>query len=693
MLVWLVLLLFTALSSSSRAWHGSRTIANCSTPFSSAVVQLIVDYAAWRNIATLYIVDEAIRSDCNLKALRRHLDCFNRNGLRFALLRRFDSHVNHQVKRVLIVSFISRQMDAADYPKQVGGWRCHHALQQRPLLQLSRFNNDIYFKWLHIGHLVDAPGNAELLARLSNSAITLSLDLVVAVATASGGEKVGGLGACVRPQATPPIHPANPMPPKASGENVSLQSLSFCMLQIYKVRKTCNQSLVVRPLGQWTYQEGVANLRSYQSVDTRIDFQGTALNFGRKLAGKETATVSEEAAVEDDNDTDHLDSIADYICAYLNASKAVKSFPTLGLKGETGNWSGLLGAVVSQEVDIGLDSVIKSPELYSDMVFTQDIFISERHVYVKPEQSDGARDIFLATFQPNLLANVLATGLLLAAAMFVYTSLRASHCSLGGLSDALFWSLGIISMQGTQIQAKSAAGNMIIVISLVFALVIYNAYSAFITSKLSVKLTEIRTIADLLASDYDIGYATNSPDEVFLRSMNETQLNQIYLRGYLRKNINNITEGLLKATQGNYGFFASRRVARKAFLKISGYKCKFEIMEIQTPKTKNYVAFPMSPTSPYRKAIDRCLIKMRESGVHDYMKSSIEPQLPKCDQQSSFQSARLNDIVTAIALFYVGIGAGLLILMGECVCKKRREIWRRLGRGLQACHQNIEFAH
>ncbi|KAH1003123.1 hypothetical protein HUJ05_011065 [Dendroctonus ponderosae] len=380
--------------------------------------------------------------DCNLKALRRHLDCFNRNGLRFALLRRFDSHVNHQVKRVLIVSFISRQMDAADYPKQ-----------------LSRFNNDIYFKWLHIGHLVDAPGNAELLARLSNSAITLSLDLVVAVATASGGEKVGGLGACVRPQATPPIHPANPMPPKASGENVSLQSLSFCMLQIYKVRKTCNQSLVVRPLGQWTYQEGVANLRSYQSVDTRIDFQGTALNFGRKLAGKETATVSEEAAVEDDNDTDHLDSIADYICAYLNASKAVKSFPTLGLKGETGNWSGLLGAVVSQEVDIGLDSVIKSPELYSDMVFTQDIFISERHVYVKPEQSDGARDIFLATFQPNLLANVLATGLLLAAAMFVYTSLRASHCSLGGLSDALFWSLGIISMQGKGLAEETLWGR------------------------------------------------------------------------------------------------------------------------------------------------------------------------------------------------------------------------------------------
>lgn len=70
---------------------------------------------------------------------------------------------------------------------------------------------------------------------------------------------------------------------------------------------------------------------------------------------------------------------------------------------------------------------------------------------------------------------------------------------------------------GTQIQARTSSGNMIIVISLLFALVIYNSYSATITSMLSVKLTKIRTIADLLNSDYDIGYAKNSVDETFLR--------------------------------------------------------------------------------------------------------------------------------------------------------------------------------
>lgn len=75
-------------------------------------------------------------------------------------------------------------------------------------------------------------------------------------------------------------------------------------------------------VGQWTYEKGAEQLRSYQSVDTRTDFQGMALNFGKKLVklGKETASVSEEAVVEDVNDMDNLDSIADYISAFLNAS-------------------------------------------------------------------------------------------------------------------------------------------------------------------------------------------------------------------------------------------------------------------------------------------------------------------------------------------------------------------------------------
>lgn len=63
----------------------------------------------------------------------------------------------------------------------------------------------------------------------------------------------------------------------------------------------------------------------------------------------------------------------------------------------------------------------------------------------------------------------------------------------------------------------SPAEQIIIIVYLAFTLVIYNSYSAFITSVLSIKLTNIRTVDDLLNSDYEIGYVKNSQDEIYLR--------------------------------------------------------------------------------------------------------------------------------------------------------------------------------
>lgn len=61
---------------------------------------------------------------------------------------------------------------------------------------------------------------------------------------------------------------------------------------------------------------------------------------------------------------------------------------------------------------------------------------------------------------------------------------------------------------------------MLVLISLLFTIIIFNSYSAFITSVLSVRLDNIRTVDDLLKSDYDIGYAKNNEDEVYLRVSN-----------------------------------------------------------------------------------------------------------------------------------------------------------------------------
>jgi hypothetical protein len=58
---------------------------------------------------------------------------------------------------------------------------------------------------------------------------------------------------------------------------------------------------------------------------------------------------------------------------------------------------------------------------------------------------------------------------------------------------------------------------MVLIFSLCFALVIYNAYAAFITSVLSVRVASIRGLGDLLESDFHFGYPLGGQDEAFLR--------------------------------------------------------------------------------------------------------------------------------------------------------------------------------
>lgn len=55
-----------------------------------------------------------------------------------------------------------------------------------------------------------------------------------------------------------------------------------------------------------------------------------------------------------------------------------------------------------------------------------------------------------------------------------------------------------------------------LIFSLCFALVIYNAYAAFITSVLSVRVASIRGLGDLLESDFHFGYTRKGQDEAFL---------------------------------------------------------------------------------------------------------------------------------------------------------------------------------
>ncbi|XP_076272969.1 glutamate receptor ionotropic, delta-1-like isoform X2 [Rhynchophorus ferrugineus] len=669
--------------NSSRAYKNQTSGMNCAFKLTNEMVQMVIEYSKWRNMAHVIVVDENIHSGCFMSVLKSHYRCFYVNRLMVSFRRKIRVFDTFLARQAVVVTFVKTDFNQSVYLDQAN----------------EIASNLDYFKWFNV--VMPGTNVHSVFDTLAVSTLSVDADVVVALKMGndldqtelpmcnihSTGTKSGPHGVA------PTLLPFKHRNPNVTNnfvdeycETAESSGVFYCFVQIYKIRKLYNDSLVLRFLGSWDRDTGANALRPFQIIEKRDNFHRFPLILGKKTFTQET-TVADENLIEDDNDEQNMDKFSDFITTYLNAREKTMVYPTLGLKAPDGKWNGLLGGVVEQKVDLGLDMVIKVPERYNDMSFSFDIMQSIRNIYVKPEESHTARDIFLIPFGTKMLLLVLLTGVICFVAMSLNLLLVGGDGSeprsyLAAFSESSFWVLGVFCMQGSMIETRSVSGKMVIVMALLFTLLIYNSYSAFITSILSVKLKKIRTVGDLLDSNYVIAYSRNSQDEIYLRSMNNvSQLNQIYLRGYLHSDVTNITAGLLRATQGNYGFFATGHVARKEFLSISNYRCKFDLMELPVKQTRNNVAFPLSLHSPYKKLVNMCLIKMLESGVHDYITTLVAPSLPICSQQKTFRSARINDLFTCFILLGTGILTAFAVVMLEHVWKRRGRALKRRRRG------------
>lgn len=62
---------------------------------------------------------------------------------------------------------------------------------------------------------------------------------------------------------------------------------------------------------------------------------------------------------------------------------------------------------------------------------------------------------------------------------------------------------------------RSPSGKTVLLFSLMFALVMYNAYAGFITSILSVQASGIKSLSDLLLHNFKLGYSVT--DDEYIR--------------------------------------------------------------------------------------------------------------------------------------------------------------------------------
>lgn len=300
-------------------------------------------------------------------------------------------------------------------------------------------------------------------------------------------------------------------------------------------------------------------------------------------------------------------------------------------------------------------------------------------MYFRQPELSEIRDIYLAPITSSLAIAFLALAITLTALLRLVNNLHvttrwnknrlrpaADHVSA---SDAFLWSVGIFSMQGSTINPNSTSSATIVITGLFFSLIVFNAYSASITSKLSIYLDEVADLHGLLhATDFEVGFVANGSDEVYLVKNRDRDTSEILNRSQRKSSVKVRTyrAGLQRAAAetSSYALFGRHGAVREAVRRLEAAEfC--ELSEVLIPSTYQKTGFAFNSDSPYKKVLNYEILRHLQHGIVNREIPFMLPGMPGCNQLKLFNNARLSDVFTCFGILLMGMANAFLVVLGE----------------------------
>ncbi|CAK9820785.1 Glutamate receptor 4 [Anthophora plagiata] len=651
---------------------------------SPLTLQLILEFAKWRGWDQIVLFENLTSLDCVFSYTRPLIACLTNEGISVSI----QSAINPNLPEALVIqkhrigSIVL--LDGLDITSSDN---ILHVASQKFL-----FN--YYVSWLMI---TSRNTDATIDTVLRHLHIGIDSDVIVATPSSSYAviQKLSRMywnRTCSSLQRYGDHFEFREPPIKRFDENASInlnyailenRTVLFHFIHVYKIRYNDNTSLVTNFLGSWNPDSW--SVHSPISVKLRNDFKGQPIVFGM-LNG--TIDGQMDVTEEEANDITPLLDFASFVTSCVNASIELVPHEKLGTLNNK-VWNNLLGDVVTGAVDIGLGYITVNEERQAEMSFSHPLIRYMRNIYYHPLETGTMRDIFRQPFNNYLLGCVAFTylAILVAMGLIIYAAKTVLHHEEEkrvGIGEAALWCISIMCMQGSPWTPRNPSGKTVLLFSLIFALVMYNAYAGFITSILSVQASGIKSITDILSHNFKLGYSIT--DDEYIRNVNDSNLRELYIRAFNnRESRLDTTSGLTKAVQGHYGFFVSATLARRA-LRSTLIQERCTLKELPLSQTFTMVALPMANSCPYKKIINLNILKIRERGVLNRITERMLPEMPRCKSPTTFHSARLADVYSAFFILIAGCLSAISIWIIERIWNKRRQMKETIIRGMRQRH-------
>ena len=218
--------------------------------------------------------------------------------------------------------------------------------------------------------------------------------------------------------------------------------------------------------------------------------------------------------------------------------------------------------------------------------------------------------------------------------------------------------------QGSWLEPKSIPTRIIFLLSFLYGITIYTAYSAKLVSFLSVPKVALpfTSLEDLLTSrEFSVGMVKGTAVHgSFVNALPGSPRNRV-AKQLMSK------EDLVESNQE--GWARLRRDPKYTFVSNSNNLpnndgCDF--LEMPFDLDVNTMAIAWNPRMPHRHILNYALVKMIESGqVNRILKKWLTKKKPDCWDDERFKSMGMEHTVSAFALVFAASSISLILLLFE----------------------------